>query len=774
MKQELLVTEFLEEIEQRAERFRGRLEHAFVDWFVEAEYGNVKWHFTDGPNDGGIDAVIWSEEDDPSVIIVQSKFSLHVGKQHLGAKAYEEFKGVVAAFKYGDSAFNDLLDRSQESLRKLYLKASDNLGSSPTWHSRKKAFRIITTNKRRTAHEFDAIPSENYTYFESILDLYSKYRIIQTPRPRQLELHVQDKLAYIDTDRKTTSYLFNARVSDFRRYLEKNDVSRLVARNIRYNLGGRIGRGIRETYEKRPKDFWYLHNGFTIVCDQFVENNQIAVLHGASVVNGAQSLYAISSSPNKDSPALVTVRVIVRGEVATHLDDDLWIQRVIRGVNTQNRVKNADFRSNDPEQAELQKKFKEQRVFYERKRGEWREVRTDPKFKGHAKITMQTLGQVLTSVMDDDGQGVLVVKRGTEAIFEDKLYKKLFPSRASVAFRFKRIYFAYRIFRLLDACNLGCRTQKEYRKRQHSFWNVLWLLHTLLAPAARSKLSVDQIRSVFDSFEGSGVKARRARSAASHIAKAVWRAYRTGRKIDPERWTANNFFKQKYGMNVIKRVALPKSKPAAKGLLSSSALRWVRRRFFLTPKGSDHTARGKVAATAAPGWRVQNREVESPERATALPPFQGFRRCGWLVTVTQGGARKASLALGCGLRPLQGRKTDGDGLRLPVQLPAARTSQLIQIRQRGQLVGLLERRLLRPGGVRVVPPPFFSVVGQVQLLRADAKVGLGAAEGAVGDAEGGGEFVQLLRAARAVHQFACSQSEARSRGFSSPVGLSTS
>jgi hypothetical protein len=51
-------------------------------------------------------------------------------------------------------------------------------------------------------------------------------------------------------------------------------------------------------------------------------------------------------------------------------EDDDWLQRIIRGVNTQNRVHNYDFRSNEPEQVLLQTKFRELKVFYERKRGE--------------------------------------------------------------------------------------------------------------------------------------------------------------------------------------------------------------------------------------------------------------------------------------------------------------------------------------------------------------------------------------------------------------------
>ena len=566
MKPELLLAEFLEELQNRAEeRFKGRIEQAFVDWYVEAEFGNVQWRFTDGPNDAGIDAIVWCENDDPGVVVLQSKFSKKLGKKQLGSGPYDEFESVVHGFRYGGEDLESLLNAAADELRKPYMKAYEKLTQSNTWHTQKKAFRLITTNTRRADKEFDSIPPEGFVYSDYIIDLYKKYRIVQTPTARPLQLCVQDKLAYHDPTRGTTSYLFNARVSDFRHYLETNDVARLVARNIRYNLGGGVGRAIRETYEKKPKDFWYLHNGLTIICDEYVEKNQTATLTAPSVVNGAQSLYAIAGSTMKDSPALVTVRVIVRGgDAKQHVDDDQWVQKVIKGVNTQNRVKSFDFRSNDPEQAELQRQFKEQRVFYERKRGEWKEVRTDPKYKGHARIAMQRLGQLMTVVKDDDGQGVLLVKRGTEAIFEDKIYKQLFPSRSKVAFRFKRIYFAYRLYRLLCQSDLGCKTDREYRLRRHSFWNVLWVLHRVIAPSfAKVNLSAEQVKKLFDEFEGSGLCGRRARAAVNGVAKAVWRAYRTGRKQDPERWTPNNFFKQKYGIKVLDKLAIPKAKKAA-------------------------------------------------------------------------------------------------------------------------------------------------------------------------------------------------------------------
>ncbi|MBI2807688.1 MAG: AIPR family protein [Planctomycetes bacterium] len=341
-------------------------------------------------------------------------------------------------------------------------------------------------------------------------------------------------------------------------------------RNIRYNLGGRVGRGIRETYEKKPKEFWYLHNGLTIICDEYIEKNQTATLIGPSVINGAQTLYSIASSPLKDSAALVTARVIVRGQDNyDHPDDDQWLQRVIRGVNTQNRVSNSDFRSNDPEQVELQRKFKEQRVFYERKKGEWKEVRTDPRYKGLSRVSMPLLGQILTAIKDEDGQGLILVKRGTQTLFEERIYKQLFPSRSKVAFRFKRIYFAYRLFRLLASV-----TRREDRVFRHALWHVLWVLHrSLFASIAKNKLSVEQLRTAFDTFEGYAAIGKRARKAVHIVAKAVWHGYRVGRKADPEHWSPPNFFKQRYGIRVISKVAIPKARPAL-GVLAKLLESW--------------------------------------------------------------------------------------------------------------------------------------------------------------------------------------------------------
>jgi hypothetical protein len=435
------------------------------------------------------------------------------------------------------------------------------------WLAEKKAFRLITTSRKRARRLEDSrLPRAAYQYADDMLELYSQYRKGHTPRANDLVLEVDQKLGYRDPKRRVTSYLFNARVSDFRRYFEENDVARLVARNIRYNLGGKVGKEIRKTYEEHPHDFWYVHNGITIVCDDSRINRSKVTLENPSVVNGAQTLYAISGSSRKTSPAFVATRVVVRAarKGIAHEDDE-WVQTAIRGVNTQNRVRTQDFRSNEPEQLELQNLFRDRKVFYERKRGEWREIRNDPRYKGFDRTSLRSVGIALTAVAYDDGSGVVRAKRSVDDIFDLKNYRRLFPMRAKIKRRFEHIYLAYRVVRFVRECGYS---SAEFRKQRHAFWTTVWLFHQGLTdlPRFHSRSTVDSIAKAFDEFGDSGQSGRRARAVAKRVRKAVWAAWRKGRKADSDRWTANNFFKSTWGHKKVLALAMPRVRQPLRGI----------------------------------------------------------------------------------------------------------------------------------------------------------------------------------------------------------------
>jgi hypothetical protein len=193
-------------------------------------------------------------------------------------------------------------------------------------------------------------------------------------------------------------------------------------------------------------------------------------------------------------------------------------------------------------------------VFYERKRGEWGEYRTDPKFKGFRRLQLPRLGQILMVVSEENGDGVITAKRGVDAIFDDRYYGKLFPARAKIPYRFAKMYAAYRLYETLS--ELGYAKAKDYRRQRHAFWNSVWLLHKGITSNGVARLNFDPVglKRAFDLI----AKKRRTRKIVRTLTKAVWHAWRLGRKKDPELYTPNNFFKAKYGNQRILALAYPK------------------------------------------------------------------------------------------------------------------------------------------------------------------------------------------------------------------------
>jgi hypothetical protein len=44
---DLLPSEFVDSLKERADRsFKGHLHQAFIDWYLEAEFGQLNWRFT--------------------------------------------------------------------------------------------------------------------------------------------------------------------------------------------------------------------------------------------------------------------------------------------------------------------------------------------------------------------------------------------------------------------------------------------------------------------------------------------------------------------------------------------------------------------------------------------------------------------------------------------------------------------------------------------------------------------------------------------------------
>ncbi|WP_258036267.1 AIPR family protein [Streptomyces sp. SM10] len=140
----------------------------------------------------------------------------------------------------------------------------------------------------------------------------------------------------------------------------------LFARNIRNPLGlTPINRELVDTLNAEPSLFWYFNNGVTVLCDsvepvfgsqKVPERHPVRLsAHGASVVNGAQTVRSVIEAAQQTEDAelaQVTVRFIVTG------GNTEFANRTTLATNRQNHITDRDRIALDPAQAVLIEEFR--------------------------------------------------------------------------------------------------------------------------------------------------------------------------------------------------------------------------------------------------------------------------------------------------------------------------------------------------------------------------------------------------------------------------------
>jgi AIPR protein len=143
--------------------------------------------------------------------------------------------------------------------------------------------------------------------------------------------------------------------------LYRKERERIFAVNIRSFLGRKgINKDIVATANQHPDSFFYFNNGVSAICTDidFDEENGHFRGENFQVINGAQTIGALKSAKDLSSETEVLLR-ITRGESVK--TEKGFNADVIRFNNTQNIIKSSDFRSNDPIQLWLERRFSDQR-----------------------------------------------------------------------------------------------------------------------------------------------------------------------------------------------------------------------------------------------------------------------------------------------------------------------------------------------------------------------------------------------------------------------------
>jgi len=439
------------------------IEWAFVRWYVDSKFPGKDVLITEGKGDGGIDAIV-KDERARLIYVIQSEFCHEIFKNPsrlpspVSIKKILEFDGTVGNFEKNKEEFEKYLKTVREELRIPYRELYNRMRGSG--ERIKIIWKFITPHQENpdAVRRISNIPEEDYqvhfNYYENIFRLYEIE--LEGKRPTEVIELTADKVFQVD-DKKfgVTTYIAQVFVKDFISYLEKYDPDLdIISANVRSFLKGSIiNESIKQTYEKAPNEFWYGHNGITVMCDKVIRTGQRFKIRSPQVINGGQTLVTLLSSAEKNNAMVLLKLIEIKRDVPKE-----FVSNIILRTNQSNKIFTYDLKAHDPLQVNLAKSFIEYGIFYERRRGDWDKHRL--KYKGYWCITSRDMAKILISSRPDLG-GVRIGKKDIEELFQGTLYNKIFNVE------FKEAFFKLQLFYLIDELLKDIsykRTEKSQRK----------------------------------------------------------------------------------------------------------------------------------------------------------------------------------------------------------------------------------------------------------------------------------------------------------------------
>jgi hypothetical protein len=254
--------------------------------------------------------------------------------------------------------------------------------------------------------------------FDRIAALWFLYEEGFTPPVDEVELALDDHMAFTSEDGRFNTYVGLADTASFLELMDEDANERLFAQNVRTDLRSRVNRGIRETYEKQPDVFWLGNNGIYIICNKVTITGNCARLTFPSIINGSQTLHSLHTSRKRHS-----CKVLVRILELDVRDDQALLSEIIRRTNTQNTMKLMTLHAHDPLQLNIARFLDQYEIFYERREKEWANEKKRLLHGYHAVKTGE-LAQWLSAFHADVGIGR--AKSGVAELFRSPRYEVLF------------------------------------------------------------------------------------------------------------------------------------------------------------------------------------------------------------------------------------------------------------------------------------------------------------------------------------------------------------
>jgi len=394
-------------LETDVDKLNNARARAYIHLFLKVKFGIVDFlerekYVTDDGGDGGIDGY-YIDQDLKKIFLIQSKF-------RISEKNFEEKEITLQEILQMDT--NRILDgHSTSEDGNIYndkiQQLIRNINNLPD-PGRYKHEVIILANlknyspgklKQLSGNLVCAVYNNTHTYNELLFPLISGtyYNV----KELKITINLSDKasgaeISYsVDTSLKdcliTVLFVPTEEIAKTL-YKYKNSILKFNPRSYLDLVGGSVNASIAYSItNKATNEFALFNNGITMLSDDTNYNKQIArrdkaqlIVTNPQIINGGQTAYTLSvlyeKVLNKEldenifEGKEVLLKVITFGEVKPDEEGDklTLIEEISKATNQQTPVTEADRRSNDKIQIDLQKNiFSEFGLFYQRKTGEF-------------------------------------------------------------------------------------------------------------------------------------------------------------------------------------------------------------------------------------------------------------------------------------------------------------------------------------------------------------------------------------------------------------------
>lgn len=371
------------------------LENSFTEFFLEAldergvaDGATVCYHFS-RTTKGNVKMNAWAINLEEGLLtLCTTIYSPDYKNVRLPKATIEDaYKQIDRLFNLAKSGYHENMEPSSETF-KVFSTIYDNINDVNRIN-----YILITNGILPMELRLPTVRDGNYAYNFDSWDLTRLHRLTEAERPYESRvIDLVDRfgkgIPCLPAEFATSDHRVHLAVipGEVLCRLYEEFGHNLLDLNVRsfLQVKGGVNKGIRDTLCKEPNRFLAYNNGITATVETMEMTNDghgqhlIVSMTGFQVVNGGQTMASIHRAAKKDKADISNVFVQAK---ITEMDPEIISElapKISRFANSQNKVSDADFSSNDPVHVEIQRLSEiiwapgqQTRWYYERTRGQY-------------------------------------------------------------------------------------------------------------------------------------------------------------------------------------------------------------------------------------------------------------------------------------------------------------------------------------------------------------------------------------------------------------------